>query len=237
MVEKLHGEDAFAVADIDISIDGEAARAYLLKQHFPPGLIDLLVHQCIRSGPRYYVIDDSGSMATPDGERILHSESKPGHANHIKCSRWEELKESLRFHAGLLHAANMPCIMRFLNGPRVRFPKDGQEGLTRLLSAFDDEPSGSTPMCRHLTEIIDEIEGLAVQLRQHRRRAVIVIFSDGAASDGELVTVLCRLANLPVWLVIRLSTDEDDVVRYWSSIDNRLEVCQDDVVTPLILNI
>lgn len=79
-------------------------------------------------------------------------------------------------------------------------------------------------MCRHLTEVIDEIESHAMQLRQHRRRAVIVVFSDGAASDGELVSVLSRIQNLPVWLVIRLSTDEEDVVQYWSRIDDRLEV-------------
>ena len=141
---KLHGEEAYAVADIDINIDGDGARAYLQQYHFPQGLIELIVSQCIRSGPRYYVIDDSGSMATRDGERILDSETKPGHANHIKCTRWEELKDSLKFQAGLLHAANMPCIFRFLNGPRVRFPKDGAEGLKKLLSSFDDEPSGNT---------------------------------------------------------------------------------------------
>ena len=40
--------------------------------------------------------------------------------------------------------------------------------------------------------------------------------SDGAATDGDVSEAMKPLQNLPVWVVVRLCTDDDSVVQYWN---------------------
>jgi hypothetical protein len=65
------------------------------------------------------------------------------------------------------------------------------------------------------------------QLRQNGQRAVLVIATDGESSDGEIAAAMKPLARLPVWVVVRLCTDEDRIVQYWNNIDNELELEMD----------
>jgi hypothetical protein len=46
---------------------------------------------------RFFITDDSGSMLTNDGKRIV---GKGANKKLIKCTRWSELVTSLKFHAG-----------------------------------------------------------------------------------------------------------------------------------------
>ena len=55
----------------------------------------------------------------------------------------------------------------------------------------------------------------------------ITIYTDGRSSDGDVKVALRSLLHLPVWIVIRLCTDDDDVVEYWGDIDNELELPMD----------
>ena len=41
------------------------------------------------------------------------------------------------------------------------------------------------------------------------------------------------LEHLPVWVVIRLCTDEDKMVDYWNGIDNEIELNMDVIDDPL----
>ena len=55
----------------------------------------------------------------------------------------------------------------------------------------------------------------------------MVIASDGEASDGNIVQAMRPLEHLPVWVVIKLCTDDDAIVNYWNTVDNQLEVQMD----------
>jgi hypothetical protein len=52
------------------------AREFLLTQGFPAGLQDTFVETLTKIPLRFFILDDSGSMATNDGKRIVHSGSK-----------------------------------------------------------------------------------------------------------------------------------------------------------------
>lgn len=67
----------------------------------------------------------------------------------------------------------------------------------------------------------------APRLRAKGQRCTVVIASDGEASDGSVEQALRPLLHLPVWVVIRLCTDEDKIVEYWNGIDAELELEMD----------
>jgi hypothetical protein len=47
------------------------------------------------------------------------------------------------------------------------------------------------------------------------------------SSDGDVAAALKPLEKLPVWVVIKLCTDDDAVVDYWNNIDGDLELDMD----------
>ena len=65
------------------------------------------------------------------------------------------------------------------------------------------------------------------RLRAQYQRAVVTIASDGAATDGNIEHAMRPLRDLPVWCVVRLCTDDDQVVEYWNNIDEDLELDMD----------
>ena len=75
---------------------------------------------------------------------------------------------------------------------------------------------------------------MAPDLRAKGQRVSISIFTDGLPSDpsgkggpqqnNEFVDALRTLEGLPVWLVIRLCTDEESVVDFYNELDGQLEL-------------
>ena len=94
-------------------------------------------------------------------------------------------------------------------------------------------PGGTTPLCRHIREITANIKSMEPQLRANGHKAVLVIATDGEASDGDVAAALAPLKHLPVWVVLRLCTGEDKVVNYWNNIDKQLEL-QMDILDDLV---
>jgi hypothetical protein len=84
-----------------------------------------------------------------------------------------------------------------------------------------------TPLVKHITEVAAKVRLMAPQLVAQNQKVSLIIFTDGKASDGDILRALKLLIGLPVWLVVRLCTDEDDVGEYWSQIDNDLELPMD----------
>lgn len=56
------------------------------------------------------------------------------------------------------------------------------------------------------------------------QQAVLTIVTDGKPTDGDLAHAMQPLSALPVWVVVRLCTDEQDVVDYWGNLDNVVEI-------------
>ena len=112
-------------------------------------------------------------------------------------------------------------------------PQDDETSVPFLTAVLDDYPGGSTPLCHHVYEIVKQITAIAPSLRAACKKAVLVIFTDGEASDGDVAEALRPFNDLPVWVVIRLCTDAEDTVRYWNAIDNQLELRMDVLDDPI----
>jgi len=206
------------------------AMEFLTQHKWPVGLQNALIKSCKKIAIRYIITDDSGSMMTNDGHRIIGLNTP--NVKMIQCTRWSELVSTLKFHAELAHAAKAPTQFRFLNNcePIMVGTDDDLEGnaLAAALMIFEDEsPAGQTPICQQLSEVIECIREQEEELRSTGRKACVVIASDGESTDGNLVDAMRPLQDLPVWVVVRLCTDEDEVVQYWNNVDSQLELEMD----------
>ena len=76
-------------------------------------------------------------------------------------------------------------------------------------------PSGATPLCKHINEIAAQVRTMESALRANGHKAAVIICTDGEASDGNVTEALKQFQNLPVWVVLRLCTDEQNIVDYW----------------------
>jgi hypothetical protein len=106
-------------------------------------------------------------------------------------------------------------------------PGQSEAELAILLTALDASPNGGTPLCEHIRAIIEEVRMATPTLRQNGQKAVVVICTDGEASDGNLMEAIRPMKDLPIQLVLRLCTDDESVGNYWNSIDQQLELGMD----------
>lgn len=114
-----------------VSVNEGAIRNYLSRACWPIGLQTVLVNGIALCPVRFFICDDSGSMMSNDGHRLI------GEGNITKliaCSRWKEMGESLKFHIGIAQAANAPTEFRLLNGKLQRSWEHQSKGITFLLS-------------------------------------------------------------------------------------------------------
>jgi hypothetical protein len=227
-----------------VRLDETAARAFLGALGFPVGLQSALIDGLARTPARFFLLDDSGSMTTNDGMRVIdHCSDDYHNKSWAKCSRWDELADMARFHVQLAREAKAPTEFRYLNSlppTRIGFGGGGSSSdgvdlgvndmaVARLLGVLDDSgaPSAGTPLCRHIGEVIAQIRVLAPQLRASGQKAAVIIATDGEASDGDLRSALAPLKDLPATLTLRLCTNDQRVIDYWNQVDADLELNMD----------
>jgi hypothetical protein len=96
------------------------------------------------------------------------------------------------------------------------------------------EAKGVTPLTHHIQVIHRHLEEFQSALLQNGQQVVLVIATDGLPSNNqgesplsiktEFAQALKALQSLPVWIVIRLCTDDKDVVEYYNQFDAQLEL-------------
>jgi len=191
-------------------------------------------------------------MNKTDGHRIVDTGlSKSGSVKMVDCSRWEEIRETVEYHIRLSSLIDAPTRFRLLNNPGTnvgpqRFsiadttsgaemnPYEVNDALRFMRSV---RPSGCTPLTQHILDIHREVSAMAPALRAAGQRVAIIIATDGLPTDergyggkGEkrdFVESLRMLEGLPIWLVIRLCTDDEDVVDFYNELDEVLELSID----------
>lgn len=163
-------------------------------------------------------------MSAGDGKRF---EGSGNSTKLVNCSRWSELTDSLRFHATLSEKLGVISDFRLLNGShpiRVGPHELVGDNLPALFHEFEKSPQGGTPLCYHISRIAAEVYSMKDQLLARRERVCLIIATDGESSDGDIATAMRPLEHLPVWVVIRLCTDEEKIVNYWNNFESQLEI-------------
>jgi hypothetical protein len=216
-------------------IDEAAARQFLFEKGWPLGLQRTLILSLEKIPFRYFICDDSGSMMSQDGNHVIGTGQN---TKLVSCSRWTELTDALRFHVTLAKKARAPSEFRLLNklGPvtigscdisDVNAMAKERTQVDRLERALEESPDGGTPLCRHIREVIAKITPMAPALRASGQKVALVICTDGEPSDGNIVEAMRPLHDLPVWVVVRLCTDDARIGEYWSNVDKQLELHMD----------
>jgi len=73
--------------------------------------------------------------------------------------------------------------------------------------------------------IVSMLQGAPTEaLRARGERVVVIVATDGLPNDrASFLQAMKLLQTLPVWVVVRLCTDDDSVVGYWNDLDTQLE--------------
>lgn len=124
--------------------------------------------------------------------------------------------------------------------------------IQRALKAVKEaQPSGPTPLTRHIYEIRNDIvkgsygsRFCQETLSHHKKRISIVIATDGLPSNERgisntfeqqnFVHALKALEELPVWIVIRLCTSDKDILDFYCNLDKQFEFLSIDVIDDFI---
>ena len=219
----------------------------LVSQGYTRGHASSLA-QTIKNFPlRIWVVDNSGSMQQTDGHRFVETK-RTQDVKVVDCSRWNEIKDCIEYHAQMAAALEAPTTFRMLNDPACG-PNSQQFGVAensldaRVLQEEVDraitimktaQPGGVTPLIQHIEEIRQSVKELEPQLRADGCRVAIILATDGlptdcggyggAAIQQQFVEALRGLEGLPVWVVVRLCTDEENVVEFYNDLDGQLEL-------------
>lgn len=226
--------------------DGVSERAIrsLTDQGFSRGLAEAMALNKTAFPLRIWVVDNSGSMSSTDGARLVETSTK-NDLRYVQCTRWNELQETVKYHAEMAALLKAPTVFRLLNDPgKVHGPQQfsiAERGVDMIdqdlqiaLKCMESSPTGLTPLTDHIHEIRENILELEPTLRQNGTKVAIVLATDGLptssnrnnqgiSSEQEFVDALKSLEGLPVWVVIRLCTDDDNVVSFYNDLDSQLE--------------
>jgi hypothetical protein len=218
----------------------------LRQQGFPIGLAEELVREKERCPVRFWIIDNSGSMLNCDGNLLKGSKKN---TQIVTTTRWRELKATVEYHAelaGLLQATSLFTLINHPGDPRVpqefSIAEYGPDSIQHEVANAKQfmqhcQPQGPSPITSSLLEVRERIFESMESLRALGQKAVVILTTDGipdaSAGDSarhsseaaaEFVDVLMSMRDLPVWIVIRLCTDDEAVRSFYNGLDYDYEL-------------
>lgn len=199
---------------------------HLLARGWPPGLTTSFADSIDAFPVRYIIVDNSGSMQMNDGSKLVSTSSG---LRTVSSTRWDELGDVVEEIGMVLHSLHAETHFHLLNPCHVGqfFKLEGSSpnvDLATLKRAMGTSPTGTTPLTEAVQRVTKAIAPSAEKFSANGQKAVVVLASDGLPNDPKsFLSALQELQRLPVWLVVRLCTDEESVVEYWSDLDKALE--------------
>jgi hypothetical protein len=221
----------------------------LTSMGVPFGIARLIGEEDKCVAVRIFLLDNSGSTSAFDGAHF--DESGGGLAQKVPCSRWDEIRKMAIQQAAFNVAVGTPCEFVLLNPPVPRASGDFQSGMD--FAAIDParsdvhaqlavlhqmlaltRPQGSTPLPERIHEIKDRLRRHYRHIWQEGLSAMVIVATDGLPTDlsgpseqaKQKVVQELRLltAEMSVFVVVRLCTDDDDVVSFYNRVDEEEEL-------------
>lgn len=217
---------------LDVASTAKALRS--IDTSMPPGLATCVARAVGNFPLRIMIVDNSGSMQSGDGQRLV---SPGGRARMLSCSRWAELTDDVVGLAAMAEAMQARTDFHLLNprpgidalsiasGSYQRIPPVGPVAdYADIQMAMKQSPGGTTPLTEAVMRVVAMIEPHTRELRAQGETVAVIIATDGLPDDpASFQAAMQQLQRLPVWLVVRLCTDDDNIVEFWNSLDEQLE--------------
>lgn len=228
----------------DLSTDDERILV-LVQQGYTPQLAKNVIMARSRENLplTIWIVDNSSSMNTKDGRKLL-STAKPDDVRVTTCTRWEELKETVMYHAHMAALLHAPTKFILLNPSTTEAESASEQSCPQEMSIaergsewIEDDiedftegfsrvvPRGTTPLVSHLQQIYQS-------LRHIQTKVVVVIATDGkptdsfgytsTAVDREFEAAL-RQVQSKAFVVVRLCTNDDSILKYYQELDDKQE--------------
>ena len=184
-----------------------------------------------------WIVDNSASMRAKDGKQMVATR-KSQDVRLKPCSRIDELKETVAYHAQLAALLEAPTKFLILNPsdsnsyPREfsiaeRGPDYIEEEMDEFIECFPKvRPKGATPMNALLQRIYQSLEHM-------EQKIVVVLATDGRPTDtlgfcspsiDRTFVQTLKMLQSRAFIVVRLCTDEDSIVKYYQDLDDKLEL-------------
>lgn len=149
------------------------------RQGFTIGLAKALMANTYSFEQRIWIVDNSGSMTITDGHRI--SETDDGKLSMTSVTRWQELQDTVIYHAQMAAVLNSLTRFRLLNDPGpsigrrelvVALPNDDIDREIHLVRTVmtKTKPDGVTPLTKQILKIQAEIREMLPRLQRSGRR-------------------------------------------------------------------
>ena len=190
---------------------------------------------------RLWVVENSYAMqkkdakllkATANFERIVHKEG---------VTRWEELSQCIDFHSKMAARCWIPTKFWLVNDPGGNMPKrfglcwGGPEGVSAELEQVNSVMDTvavdhkANPLAKQINRIEKYLSKEASRLDECDEFVGVVVCTQGVPTDErgnkgpdvikDFVRSLVSLSNLPVKIIFRLCTDNDQVVDFYNTLD------------------
>ena len=161
---------------------------------------------------RFWVVDNSGSMGLPDGQKL--AKDSTGNFKMIQTTRWQELLKDIE-DVGTLSQTVGSCTEFYpinpADSPPLVVTGEGRSGEVAAVCAGLGAPQNGTPLAETTKRVADKIAAMVEQsLIMPGEKACVVIATDGEPNDkAAFKREVERLGKLPVWLVFRVCTNDD----------------------------
>jgi hypothetical protein len=225
-------------------VDGLRQQVQFLEQQgFSSGLIQTLVGSNYRNSfpQRVWILDNSAPMNVRDGNRITGTFDS---IQRVPVTRWEELQDCVAYHSQMAAVLLLPTRFAFLNDPGAAAGPQ-YFGVAAVASASQasldlqtvhhvmthSTPTGPTFLTAQIYRLQQYVTDLAPHLRQLGQTVAVILATQGLpTSDADrqgVLSALRSLEGLPVWVVIRLCTDDESVSDFYNSLDVQLNLPYD----------
>lgn len=200
----------------------------------------LLAEEASQIALRVFLLDNSGSTCKPDGHVL--QKTHLGETMQVPSSRWDEIVAMALEQAEWNASLNVRSEFVLLNPPHggtemregrdfvtvdpaMGDPKQQVDRLAQLLKR--NGPRGPTPLAQRIRQLNWRLQREV----KDGRRIMLSVVTDGipTSAKGDPTDEFMRelrgfVDHLNAFVVIRLATDDDEVVKYYNRIDEELEL-------------